>query len=228
MTTDARSLLSRPFALAAALGLSLATIVACSSSSSDTSSSSSGGTPDGSAADPDAAAGDNDGAATEDGASATDGASAAFALTSSALPEGATFPVDNTCTGTNVSPPLAWTGGPAGTKSYAIVLDDTTISFLHAIIYDIPASVNALPADVEQVYAPTTPAGAHQTKSYKGAFGYAGPCPGTLHVYEFVLYALDVAALPGVTQNVALADAETAIKAHSLASTKLTGKYKKP
>jgi Raf kinase inhibitor-like YbhB/YbcL family protein len=108
------------------------------------------------------------------------------------------------------------------------VLNDTTFDFLHAIIYDIPASETALPANVEQVYAPKAPAGAHQTKNYKGAFGYAGPCPPTLHVYEFVLYALDVAALPGVTQNVALADAETAIKVHSLGTTKLTGNYKKP
>jgi Raf kinase inhibitor-like YbhB/YbcL family protein len=197
-------------------------VMACSSSSSDTSTS--GGTPDGGSADPDAAASDPDASSTDED-SATP---APFALTSSALAAGATFPVDNTCTGTNVSPPLAWGAGPAGTKSYAIVLNDTTISFLHAIIYDIPETVTSLPADVQQVYAPTTPAGAHQTKNYKGAFGYAGPCPGTEHVYEFVLYALDVAALPGVTQTVTLAAAETAIKAHSLGSTKLTGKYKKP
>lgn len=204
-----------------------ASVVACSSSSSDTSTS--GGTADGgTGGDPDAAASDPDGGATDDGSTAADGATASFTLTSSALPEGATFPVDNTCTGTNVSPPLAWGAGPAGTKSYAIVLNDTTISFLHAIVYDIPEGVTSLPANLQQVYAPTAPAGVHQTKNYKGAFGYAGPCPGTEHVYEFVLYALDVAALPGVMQNVTLAAAETAIKAHSLGSTKLTGKYKKP
>jgi Raf kinase inhibitor-like YbhB/YbcL family protein len=212
----------RSTTLAAFLGLAL--IAACSSSSSETASSSSGGAVDGAAADPDASTSDPDAAAPGED-SATD---APFTLTSTALAEGATFPVDNTCTGTNVSLPLAWGAGPAGTMSYAIVLNDTTISFLHAIVYDIPASVTALPADVQQVYAPTTPAGAHQTKNYKGAFGYAGPCPGTEHVYEFVLYALDVAALPGVTQNVTLAVAEAAIKAHSLGSTKLTGKYKKP
>lgn len=205
--------------LAALIGF--AVIAACSSSSGT--SSTSGGTAEGGTTDPDAVASDPDAGANEDSATA-----APFALTSTALAEGATFPVDNTCTGTNLSPPLAWGAGPAGTLSYAIVLNDTTIDFLHAIIYDIPASEASLPANVEQVYAPKAPAGAHQTKNYKGAFGYAGPCPSTLHVYEFVLYALDVAALPGVTQNVALADAETAIKAHSLGTTKLTGKYKKP
>jgi Raf kinase inhibitor-like YbhB/YbcL family protein len=211
----------RPLSTTFAGVLGLAMIVACSSSS-DTSSTS-GGTVDAGIADPDATASDPDAAASEDSATA-----APFALTSTALAEGATFPVDNTCTGTNVSPPLAWGAGPSGTMSYAIVLNDTTIDFLHAVVYDIPASVTSLPANLQKVYAPTSPAGVHQTKNYKGTFGYAGPCPSTEHVYELVLHALDVAALPGVTQNVALADAVTAIKAHSLGSTKLTGKYKKP
>lgn len=222
MRTRSKSILASLFAsLIASLG-AVGLVVACSSSSSSLPSTSAGidgagAEPDSSSIDPDAAAGDGDASA-----------AAPFTLTSSALAEGATFPVDNTCTGTNVSPPLAWTPGPAGAKSYAIVLHDTSNDFLHSITYDIPANVLALPAAMEAVYAPATPAGVHQTKSYKGTFGYAGPCPGTLHVYEFVLYALDVATLPGVTQNVSLADAETAIKAHALASTRLTGKYKKP
>jgi Raf kinase inhibitor-like YbhB/YbcL family protein len=221
MSTRSKPIFASLFAslLSAAGAASL--IVACSSSTSPQSTpagiDSGSADPDSSSADPDGGAGDADWSA-----------AAPFTLTSSALPEGATFPVDNTCTGTNVSPPLAWTPGPAATKSYAIVLHDTSNDFLHSITYDIPANVNALPASMEAVYAPATPAGVHQTKSYKGTFGYAGPCPGTLHVYELVLYALDVATLPGVTQNVSLADAETAIKAHSIGSTRLTGKYKKP
>ena len=92
---------------------------------------------------------------------------------------------------------------------------------------DRSVSVFALPAALEAAYAPANPAGAHETKSYQGTFGYSGPCPPALHVYEFVLYALDVATLPGVMQDVSLADAQTAIKAHSLGSTKLTAMYMK-
>jgi Raf kinase inhibitor-like YbhB/YbcL family protein len=207
--------------LAAAFGATV--IVACSSSETS-SPTSSGGTGGDASTEPDGTSGDPDAATpAEDSATV-----APFTLTSTALAEGATFPVDNTCTGMDVSPPLAWGPGPAGTKSYAVVLNDTTIKFLHAVIYDIPASVTSLPANVEAAYAPKTPAGAHQTKSYLGTFGYSGPCPGTLHVYEFVLYALDVETLPGMTQSSSLADANTAIKAHMLASTRLTGKYKKP
>ncbi len=229
--------------LANALGAALcaaALIVACSSSSDPASSSggatsggatsggaTSGGT-DGSTANPDGSSTTTDGSTSGDVDSSTGSdASAPFALTSATIAEGASFPAVSTCSGANTSPPLAWTAGPAGTKSYAIVLNDTTISFLHFIVYDIPANVMALPAALEAAYAPAVPAGTHETKSYKATFGYAGPCPPAEHVYEFVLYALDVATLPGVTQNVSLADAQTAIKAHSLGTAKLTGKYKK-
>lgn len=216
--------------LTAVLGASV--VIGCSSSSTPSGpTSTSGGTSgglDGAVADPDASSTPQDGSTSGDLDSSTspDG-SAPFALTSSSIAEGAFFPAENTCSGANTSPPLAWTAGPAGTKSYAIVLNDTTISFLHFIVYDIPANVSALPAALEAAYAPANPAGTHETKSYKGTFGYAGPCPPAVHVYEFVLYALDVATLPGVTQDVSLADAQTAIKAHSLASTKLTAKYMK-
>ena len=218
------------FTLASVFGAAL--IVACSSSSTpsapaSTSGGTSGGT-DGAAAEPDASSTAADGSTSGDLDSATGADSAApFALTSSTIAEGGSFPPGNTCSGANTSPPLAWTAGPAGTKSYAIVLNDTTISFLHFIVYDIPASVFALPAALEAAYAPANPAGAHETKSYQGTFGYSGPCPPALHVYEFVLYALDVATLPGVMQDVSLADAQTAIKAHSLGSTKLTAMYMK-
>lgn len=224
--------LSKPMRLASAALFGAVLIVACSSSSepaapASTSGGSSGGT-DGSSAAPDSSSTPPDGSTSGnvDSATGPDGA-APFALTSTAIAEGASFPPENTCSGADTSPPLAWTSGPAGTKSYAIVLNDTTISFLHFIVYDIPASVTALPSSLEAAYAPATPAGAHETKSFKGTFGYAGPCPPALHVYEFVLYALDVATLPGVTQNVSLADAQTAIKAHSLGTAKLTGKYMK-
>ena len=206
--------------LASAALFGAALIVACSSSSEPSPVSPSSAEPDSSSNPPDGSSGNVDAATGEGGV-------APFALTSTAIAEGASFPPENTCSGADTSPPLSWTAGPAGTKSYAVVLNDTTISFLHFIVYDIPASVTALPAALEAAYAPANPAGAHETKSYKGTFGYAGPCPPVEHVYEFVLYALDVATLPGVTQNVTLADAQTAIKAHSLASAKLTAKYKK-
>jgi len=163
---------------------------------------------------------------TEDSAPA-----APFELKSSVLEEGATFAVDNTCTGKNVSPDLTWGPGPEGTLSYAIVFNDESLDFLHGVTYDIPASVTSLPASVKNEYTPAALEGAKQTLSYlKNRYGYAGPCapkPNT-DVYEFVLYALDVETLPGMTQTMTKEDAEAVVKEHSLGSTKLKGKYKQP
>src|SRR5688500_16525468 len=64
----------------------------------------------------------------DSGTSSTNGENAAateepaeplpFALTSSAFADGEALPVKYSCGGDNVSPPLSWTAGPEGTKSY--------------------------------------------------------------------------------------------------------------
>lgn len=172
-----------------------------------------------------------DSGADPDAGAADTAAPEPFALTSSTITEGATFPKDHTCNGKDVSPALSWGPGPEGTLSYAIVFNDVTFKFLHSIIYDIPATVTSLPQGVETAYQPKEPAGAKQTQNYKGAteFGYTGPCPPTNeHTYEFVLYALSVETVPNMSQSTTLKAAETEIKKHSLGSVKLTGKYKQP
>jgi hypothetical protein len=149
---------------------------------------------------------------------------------SSAFQDGDTLPKEHTCDGADTSPPLSWTPGPEGTKSYALVLNDTTIKFLHSVMYDIPVATSALPANVDKSYEPTAPQGAKQTKSYRPAvFGYAGPCPPSREdVYEFVLYALDVDALPNMTRDTTLKAAEAEIKKHALGSVRVTAKYRRP
>lgn len=204
------------FSLAAAI---TGPISGCSSSSSTSTPAGDSGTPD-----PDASTTEDSGADTA--------TPAPFKLGSTAYAEGATIPTENACTsqgGGNKSPPLTWGPGPEGTKSYAIIFRDDTISFLHSITFDIPVDANELPGNLAKSYAPATPAGAKQLKSYLGSFGYAGPCaPSGTHTYEHVLHALDVATLPGGSMTMTLADAETEIEKHSLKSTKLTGTYKKP
>ena len=46
-------------------------------------------------------------------------------LTSLAFNAGGSMPPDYTCDGTNVSPPLSWSGVPRGTRSLALIVDDT-------------------------------------------------------------------------------------------------------
>jgi Raf kinase inhibitor-like YbhB/YbcL family protein len=149
-------------------------------------------------------------------------ATSAFKLTSSAFMEGGNFPTANTCTGGSISPDFAWTAGPAATMSFAIVLTDKSNMLRHWVLWDIPAATMSLPANLAKTSTLTMPAGAKQVSIQNP--GYAGPCPPTgTHTYEFALYAVDVATLPGVTTNSMPMAVETAILAHDLAKTTLTG-----
>lgn len=216
-----------PNPLRTSLAIALASLAlagagfACSSTTTSTSS----GDDAGGAADPDAGSGE-----VED-SSTTPEAAAPFKLTSTALAEGATFKTENSCNGANKSPDLSWGPGPEGTKSYAIVFNDESLGFLHGVTYDIPVTTTSAPAGVDNVYEPTKLPGAKQTLSYlTNRYGYAGPCAPKPNedTYEFVLYALDVETLPGMTKTTTRADAEAEVVKHSLKSTKLTGKYKQP
>jgi len=153
-----------------------------------------------------------------------------FVLTSPMLVMGASFAAANTCTGPgNTSPQLAWTAGPAGTLSYSIIFTDKSNALIHWIIYDIPASATGLPASVQKAYMPNNVTGAKQTLSFQaGARGYLGPCPPNLHTYEFVVYAIDVATLPGLTMASARADVAPVILQHDLVMAALSGTYVQP
>jgi len=147
-----------------------------------------------------------------------------FTLTSPELGAGAMFSPANTCKGTNVSPSLDWTPGPPSTQSYAVVLTDKSINLVHWGIWDIPASLTGLPADVQKAYLPANVSGAMQSLAYDNQTrGYLGPCPPSLHTYELDLYALDTASVPGLDTNTTRAQAVTVILAHQVASAALMG-----
>jgi hypothetical protein len=172
---------------------------------------------------------DGAGSATIDGA--IDGPGAMLALTSPMLTEGATIVTANTCDGANTSPQLEWTGSGMGALGYAVVLTDKSNMLVHWVIYDIPASATGLPAAVEKVYAPANVAGAHQTASYQATTrGYLGPCPpanGGPHTYEFALYGVDVATLPGATMATTRTQAVMLITQHMTSKATLTGVYER-
>ncbi|MCA9585865.1 MAG: YbhB/YbcL family Raf kinase inhibitor-like protein [Myxococcales bacterium] len=169
-------------------------------------------------------------AATGGSDASADAAAGPMTLTSPEFTEGGAFPKASTCDGADTSPALTWTPGPAGTKSYAIAFNDVTISYLHGVMYDIPATTTALPANVEKAYAPSNAPGAKQTKSFRSTVtGYAGPCaraPST-HTYEFILYALSVETLAGATEQSTRDQVFDLIdkKPIVLATTRLTGTY---
>lgn len=178
-----------------------------------------------------------DGAPNEDSQSGTDAAidaaAGTFTLTSTAYAEGGVIPLAHVCmqqNGMDQSPPLAWTNPPAGTMSFAIVFIDKSFNdYIHSIIYDIPASVTALPQDVDKMYSPPDVPGAHQTTAFDNSTrGYRGPCPPDMHTYEFAIYAINATTLPGSMMSTTKMQALTAITANSLGVARLTGTHTPP
>jgi len=108
-----------------------------------------------------------------------------------AFPESARPPM-------NQSPPFRWRGGPAATKSYALVFRDVTKADppVKWVLWDIAPDRTEIPANVSGDAAmPSQVPGASQLGSL-GNQGYAGPCC-VGNTYEWIVYALDVAELPG-------------------------------
>jgi Raf kinase inhibitor-like YbhB/YbcL family protein len=130
-------------------------------------------------------------------------------VTSPAFLNGESIPVEFTADGRNISPPLRWTGAPAGTREFALILDDpdapTPQPFVHWVIYRIPGSATGLPEAVPM-------GGAVKAAGLEGAIqgttgfavyarpgsrppdpGYRGPAPpaGKPHHYTFTVYALN-------------------------------------
>lgn len=208
--------------LAGAIASTLA-LVACGGGSGDDTADDTGDDTGDDTADVDAPAGAPD-------APHADAAEGQITLTSTAFSEGDVIPVDNSCHGDDLSPELTWSGGPVA-QSYAVVFTDISddTPFIHSVIYDIDGSATGLPADVDKVYAPPDVPGAHQTLAYDGSTrGYRGPCPGKMHTYEFRVYALDEATLPGATMTTSRTQAVGLIQAHDLADGVLTGTFTPP
>jgi Raf kinase inhibitor-like YbhB/YbcL family protein len=147
-------------------------------------------------------------------------------LSSTAFEEGARIPRKFTGDGTNVSPALAWTDVPKGTKSLALICDDPDAprgNWVHWVLYDLPADREELP---EAVPASTIiAAGGRQGKNDFGRLGYGGPAPppGKPHRYVFELYALDAAV--SVPDGATKQQLEAAMKGHVLAEAQLMGIY---
>lgn len=150
----------------------------------------------------------------------------ALRLTIRAFPEGGTIPKLHTCEGADLSPALEWEGEPPETKSFALIVDDPDAPvgvWNHWLLYDIPASVHALP----QGYKPGS-AGQSGTNDF-GRLGYGGPCPPKghgPHRYFFKLFAVDVPSL-GVSAGAKRSALDNALKGHVLAEAQYMGRYER-
>ncbi|MBW3540541.1 MAG: YbhB/YbcL family Raf kinase inhibitor-like protein [Planctomycetes bacterium] len=151
-------------------------------------------------------------------------------VTSQAFENQHPIPVRYTEDGDDVSPPLAWSNLPQGTKEFALIVDDpdapTDQPWVHWLIYKIPADAKALPEGLSAAPKLETPTGALQGENSWGTIGYRGPAPPKghgVHHYHFKLYALDTPLSvnsgldkPGLLQ---------AMKNHILGQGELVGTY---
>ena len=112
------------------------------------------------------------------------------------------FPLTNSSFGDNESPELNWTPGPEGTQSYALVFHDLSNGFAHWAIWNLSAATQSLPAALPGDAMLTSPVMAQQANAqFAPENGYYGP-GSCMNVYEFKLYALDVAMhSPSNTMN---------------------------
>jgi Raf kinase inhibitor-like YbhB/YbcL family protein len=103
----------------------------------------------------------------------------------------------NTCTasgaaGGDQSPQLFWAGAPWGTRSFVVVLYDTTAAFTHWGMYNIPGYVNQLPQNAGVAGSSFGP---QIWNDFELGPQYDGPCPPAgfapeIHHYVFTVYAL--------------------------------------
>jgi Raf kinase inhibitor-like YbhB/YbcL family protein len=163
--------------------------------------------------------------AQSDDLTSQEGRMMSLTIKTTAFPNSGTIPKKYTCDGPDLSPELSWAGTPAGTQSFALIVDDPDApvgTWTHWIIWNIPPE-GPLQEDVAKTE--TLKNGARQGKNDFKRIGYGGPCPppGKPHRYFFKLYALDTKL--NVTAGASRNELESAMKGHVLSQAELMGRY---
>jgi Raf kinase inhibitor-like YbhB/YbcL family protein len=145
-----------------------------------------------------------------------------FSLTSPAFEQGGVIPRRHTCEGEDLSPPLAWSSTPEGTRSLALVVDDPDApgrTFVHWLAWGLPPDSAEL---TEGEAAPT------EGVNDFGSTGYRGPCPPPghgPHRYFFRLHALGAAV--DLPEGAGRDELERAVQHHLLGTAELVGTYER-
>jgi len=152
-------------------------------------------------------------------------------ITSPSFTHDGIVPARHTCDGVNISPQLAWTGVPAGTKSLVLIVDDPDapdpaspkMTWVHWVLYNIPPGASGL---TEGIAEKNLPARTMQGVNDWHRTGYGGPCPPLgKHRYFFKLYALDIVLAD--LGHPAKAVLEKAMRGHVIGQAELIGLYQR-
>lgn len=135
------------------------------------------------------------------------------------------------CEGQNISPQLAWTNPPKGTKSFAVTVYDpdapTGSGWWHWTVFNIPASTLALQRNAGAPGSGLLPAGAMQGRTDFGSPGFGGACPpagAKPHRYQFTVWALNTEKL-ALDEQASGALVGFMLNAHALGQARLTARF---
>lgn len=152
-------------------------------------------------------------------------------ISSSAFKANTEIPKKYTCEGSDVSPPLSWTGVPENTKSLVLIVDDPDapdpnapkMTWVHWLVYNLPPNCDGL---AEAISASQLPEDVFQGVNDWKRIGYGGPCPPVgRHRYFFKLYALDTQL--SEIKNASKTVIESAMQGHVIAHAELVATYAK-
>ena len=129
----------------------------------------------------------------------------ALAVTSPAFGPEENLPVEFTCDGAGVSPPLEWQAGPAGTTSYAVTLWHEAPDMVKSywVVHGIPAGVTRLPKDARNV---GTVGMNDKRRAEYDPMCSKGPGRKTYHVTVYALSAPPRLPAGGATRDALLAE----------------------
>ena len=141
-------------------------------------------------------------------------------LSSPAFAAETPIPRQYTCDGANESPPLSWTGIPAGGAELVLTVEDPDApngTFVHWVLYGIDPSTSSLDGG--------SSGRAVEGVNGAGRSGYTGPCPprGTQHRYVFVLSAVSRAT--NLAKGASAAQVRSAIAGTTMAQGQLVARY---
>jgi Raf kinase inhibitor-like YbhB/YbcL family protein len=132
------------------------------------------------------------------------------------------------CGGKNISPALSWSGAPADTKSFAVIMDDPDAAMgrggNHWIVYDIPPTAVGIARGAAAAEAPYVGGDSGIDK-----LAYHGPCaePGAKpHHFLFMVYALDI-PLGTLPASLTRADFIKKIQGHNIAEASVSARYQR-
>ena len=140
-------------------------------------------------------------------------------ISSPAFEHQSKIPLQYTCDGRNINPPLTIEQIPEEAKSLVLIVDDPDAPggmWVHWVVWNIPITLSIKENSIPGVEGINDSRRNH----------YGGPCPpsGT-HRYFFKVYALDeVLELPATTDKKAL---EQAMQPHILAFGEIIGLYER-